>query len=135
MTHYVKHQYDELLPPIMPGLEIHIIYNCVSEITFGDDGEEENNRIITIEARFNGEQIPLVGKVKFPEEKDGADARKFLAILRDSARQALWAEALRQAKDAGYTDPQEINTVAYNWQRLGVAELLPGFSKSRSFIE
>lgn len=132
MTHYIKHQYDELLPPIMPGLEIHVVYNCESEITFGDDGKEESNRLISIEPVVNNHTTHFE---KFPEEKDGADARKFLAILRDSARQALWAEALRQAKDAGYADPQEINTVAYNWQRLGVAELLPGLVKERNFIE
>lgn len=96
MTHYIKHQYDELLPPIMPGLEIHVVYNCESEITFGDDGEEESNRLISIEPVVNNHTTHFE---KFPEEKDGADARKFLAILRDSARQALWAKQLRERNE------------------------------------
>lgn len=132
MTHYVKHQYDELVGASLPGLEIHIVYGCESEITFDGTGNEESNRLVKLGAVIHGQLMP---HIFFPRETDGKEAREFLAKLRESARQALWAEALRQAKDAGYTDPQEINTVAYNWQRLGVAELLPGFSKSRSFIE
>lgn len=117
MTHYIKHQYDELLPPIMPGLEIHVVYNCESEITFGDDGEEESNRLVSIEPVVNNHTTHFE---KFPEEKDGADARKFLAILRDSARKALWAKAMRRA-DAFPITEQHI--VAYRWQTTGSTKL------------
>lgn len=135
MTHYVKHQYDELLNVAWPGLEVRVIYNCESEIEVGEEGEHDP-RLISINARADGVLLSVaLPAPALPRETDGKEAREFLAKLRESARQALWAEALRQAKDAGYTDPQEINTVAYNWQFFGVAELLPGFSKSRSFIE
>ena len=97
MTHEIAHQYDEILPAAMPGLEIHVVYECASEISYNEYGDEESNRLLTISAEVNG--VPNALPCKFPEMKDGRDAQYFLARLRASAGDALYAQALR-AKNA-----------------------------------
>lgn len=120
MTHHVQHQYDEILQAALPGLEVHVIYNCESEIVFDENGDEESNRLVSIETRVNGVQ-QLLPVSLFPFESEGMEAREFLAKLRESARQALWAEALRQIR--GTAVPP------HYWMVTGSMELPPmGFS-------
>lgn len=119
MTHYIQHQYDELLPAAWPGLEIHVVYDCESEI-WVDNGSEQDPTLTYIRASVNGTPVQIPA---FPREQDGQSAREFLAKLRESARQALWATALREAKAAGYADPLEISTAAQRWISIGEAEL------------
>lgn len=121
MTHTIKHQYDELLPTACPGLEIHVVYQCESEIEVDEDGEHDP-RLISIASRAHSAQLSFtLPAPKFPREQDSQQSREFLAKLRESARQALWAKALRMAKEAGYTDPQHIKIAAERWQRTGDA--------------
>lgn len=120
MTHTIEHQYDEILHAAWPGLEIHIVYYCESEIEIDDEGEHDPF-LLTIRAEINGKQVPAP---RFPLDEHGQDAKRFLAKLRESARQALWGEAISAAKSAGYTDPQEINAAAEMWQRTGKAALV-----------
>lgn len=123
MTHRIQHQYDEILHAAWPGLEIHVIYYCDSEIVIDDEGEHAPY-LLTIRAEINGQQVPAP---KFPLYEHGDDTRKFLAKLRESARQALWAKALREAKAAGYkieNAEYEVIEAAENWQRTGKAVLV-----------
>lgn len=94
MTRTITHQYDEVVFATFPGLEIYIVYDCESEIVFDEDGNEESNRLIDIKATINGRTADI-STVKFLRESQGPDVRKFLALLRESARQALYAESLR----------------------------------------
>lgn len=91
--HTIKYQYDELLTPAMPGLEIHVVYNCESVIEYDDEGNEEGNYLVAIEAKVNG--VPTHFE-RFPQARHGEDAKKFLATLQESARQALYAQKLRE---------------------------------------
>lgn len=125
MTHHIQHQYDEILNASLPGLEIHIVYECESEISFDEDGNEESNRLLRISATVNSFSLPLP---KFPEAKDGNDAREFLARLRESARQALWAKALKMARSFVADEWTEINFAAERWQRTGSTKI-PTFGK------
>jgi hypothetical protein len=92
MTHEVKHQYDEILHGALPGLEIHIVYDCESQITYDEDGGEEANILTAIACTVNGTPADII----FPEAKHGVESRNFLARLRESARQALYAQELRE---------------------------------------
>lgn len=87
MTHEISFQYDEILHPAMPGVEIHVVYNCEAEITIDEEGREESNILTSIAPFLNGQPTAFY---KFPEEKDGKAAREFLAKLREAARNALW---------------------------------------------
>ncbi len=121
MTHTIKHQYDELLPAAWPGLEIHIVYNCESEIVVDEDGEHDP-RLISISARVDVGHLSLtLPEPPLPREEHGSGARKFLAALRENARQALWAKALRVAKASAAfdRDPLSINEIANRWLRTG----------------
>lgn len=91
--HTIKYQYDELLTPALPGLEIHAVYNCESVIEYDDEGNEDSNYLVAIEATVNG--VPTHFE-RFPQAKHGEDAKKFLAKLREAARQALYAQKLRE---------------------------------------
>lgn len=122
MTHTIKHQYDELLPASLPGLEIHVVYHCESEITFDEYGDEESNRLIEMFCRIDGHKPPMY---KIPKETDGKEAREFLGLLRESARQALWAEALRQVAGKGVP--------AYQWMVTGSANL-SAFEGKKDFV-
>lgn len=123
MTHHIQHQYDEILQADLPGLEIHVIYNCESEIEFGNDGEEVSNRLISISVSVDGKKSAFAF---LPRETDGKDAREFLARLRESARQALYAEALRQAEKAAHS--------AERWMRTGSTKLpVKNFGKPEQF--
>lgn len=113
MTHHIAHQYDELLPASLPGLEIHVVYHCESEIVFDEGGNEESNRLIEMFCRIDGHKPPMY---KIPQETDGKEAREFLARLRESARQALWAEALKQAATF---EPIDRPMLANHWQATG----------------
>lgn len=93
MTHYISHEYDEFLFPSMPGVEIYVVYKCESEIEFDDEGLEVSNRLISIAAFVNDQPCPFG---HFPRETDGIDANRFLAKLRESARQALHAKLVRE---------------------------------------
>lgn len=121
MTHTIQHTYDEILNAGLPGLEIHIVYNCESEICFDEEGGEESNRLLEIKATVNG--VSQTVERLFPYEYDSREAREFLAKLRESARQALWAKAIEAAKEAGYTDAAGINVAAERWQRTGNAKI------------
>jgi len=90
-TKEIQHQYDELLPTSLPGVEVHVIYNCESQITYDHEGNEESNLLTAITATVNGVPVDVV----FPEPKHGEQARQFLALLRGSARDALYAQELR----------------------------------------
>lgn len=92
MTHSISHEYDEILFPAMPGLEIHVVYKCESEITFDENGDEESNRLISIAPNVNGQHTHFTA---FPLESHGEQTKRFLARLRESARQALHAKLLR----------------------------------------
>lgn len=116
MTHTIKHQYDELLPASLPGLEIHVVYHCESEITFDEYGDEESNRLIEMFFRIDGHNPPMY---KIPKETDGKEWREFLALLRESARQALWAKALRVA--VAFPVHEQM-MAAERWQRTGDLE-------------
>jgi len=113
MTHHIAHQYDEILPASLPGLEIHVVYHCESEIVFNEDGDEESNRLIHIAPIVNGQPAPFA---TFPRENGSEDEKRFLALLRESARQALWAEALKQASAF---EPIDRPMVANHWQVTG----------------
>mgnify|MGYP007100107680 FL=1 len=91
MTKEISHQYDELLHGALPGLQIHIVYDCESQITYDHEGNEESNLLTAITATVNGVPVDVV----FPEPKHGEQARQFLALLRGSARDALYAQELR----------------------------------------
>lgn len=95
MTKEISHQYDEILHGSLPGLEVHVVYDCESQITYDDDGEE-SNILTAITATVNG----APADVKFPEAKHGQQVREFLARLRESARQALYAQELREQSAA-----------------------------------
>ena len=90
-TKEIQHQYDELLPTSLPGVEVHVIYNCQSEISYDENGDELDNILTAITATVNGVPADVI----FPEAKDGEHARNFLARLRESARDALYAQELR----------------------------------------
>lgn len=113
MTHNISHQYDEILQASLPGLQIHVVYHCESEITFDDEGDEESNRLLSIAPVVDGHPSPFQ---IFPRESGGSDERAFLGVLRESARQALWAEALRQAATF---EPIDRPMVANRWQVTG----------------
>ena len=93
-TKEIQHQYDELLPTSLPGVEVHVIYNCESQITYDHEGNEESNLLTAITCTVNGAPADVV----FPEAKDGEHARNFLARLRESARDALYAQELRDSE-------------------------------------
>lgn len=80
----IAHQYRQLIPTEYPGLEVEVIYNCESEITFDKNGYEIVNRLIKISA--TAQCIPL-SLPKFPMESDGREASRFLGILREAVRQ------------------------------------------------
>ena len=90
MTKEISHQYDELLPTSLPGVEVHVIYDCESQITYDHEGNEESNLLTAITATVNGVPVDVV----FPEPKHGEQARQFLALLRESARDALYAQEI-----------------------------------------
>ena len=92
MTKEISHQYDELLHGALPGLQIHIVYDCESQITYDHEGNEESNLLTAITCTVNGAPADVV----FPEAKDGEHARNFLARLRESARDALYAQEIRE---------------------------------------
>ncbi len=96
MTHSISHEYDEILHPAMPGVEVQVVYKCASEITFDENGDEESNRLISIAPNVNGQHTHFTA---FPLESDGEQAKRFLARLRESARQALHAKLLRDGMD------------------------------------
>jgi hypothetical protein len=91
MTKEISHQYDELLHGALPGLQIHIVYDCESQITYDENGDEESNLLTKITCTVNGAPADVI----FPEAKHGQDARLFLALLRESARDALYAQEMR----------------------------------------
>lgn len=94
MTHEISHQYDEILNAGLPGLDVYILYNCESQIVYDEDGEAAN--ILTaITCTVNG--VPA--DILFPEARHSQQAREFLARLRESARQALYAQRLRETTD------------------------------------
>lgn len=93
MTHSISHEYDEILFPAMPGVEIHVVYKCESEIAFDEYGDEESNRLISIAPFVNSRPVHCS---EFPEMRHGEQAKRFLARLRESARQALHAQLLRE---------------------------------------
>ena len=93
MTKEISHQYDELLHGALPGLQIHIVYDCESQITYDHEGNEESNLLTAITCTVNGAPADVV----FPEAKDGEQARNFLARLRESARDALYAQEMRES--------------------------------------
>jgi hypothetical protein len=95
MTKEISHQYDELLHGKLPGLEIHVIYDCQSEISYDENGDEIDNILTAITCTVNGVPVDVV----FPEPKHGEQARQFLALLRGSARDALYAQELRESGD------------------------------------
>ena len=95
MTHTISHEYDEILLAKMPGLEIHVVYDCLSEICFDENGDEESNRLLTISASVNGVRQDLAFMRNVYTEQ-GEDIKRFFAILRESARQALHAQLLRE---------------------------------------
>ena len=90
-TKEISHQYDEILPTSLPGLEIHVIYDCQSEISYDENGDELDNILTEITCTVNGVPADVI----FPEAKDGQATREFLALLRESARDALYAQELR----------------------------------------
>lgn len=94
MTKEISHQYDELLPTSLPGVEVHVIYDCQSEISYDENGDELDNILTAITCTVNG--VPA--EVIFPEPKHGEHARNFLARLRESARDALYAQELRDSE-------------------------------------
>jgi hypothetical protein len=96
MTKEISHQYDEILHGSLPVLEIHVVYDCESQITYDEDGGEESNILTAITCTVNGTPADIT----FPEEKHGQQAREFLARLRESARQALYAQELREKAGA-----------------------------------
>ena len=113
VTHHIAHQYDEILPASLPGLEVHIVYYCESEIVFDEYGDEESNRLIHIAPMVNGQSSPFT---TFPRENGSEGEKRILALLRESARQALWAEALKQAATF---EPIDRPMVANHWQATG----------------
>lgn len=134
MTHTISHQYDEIIQASLPGLEIHVVYHLESEIEIGFDGIEESNRLLSIETLVNGKTAYLPA-LSFPMETDGRDAQKFLALIRESARQALWAKALRIAKDEG-DEFASINELANLWERTGrIKQTLNIGKPERDFVE
>lgn len=130
MTHTIHHQYDEILQASLPGLEIHVVYHCESEITFDEYGDEESNRLIDFYVTVDGKRPPVF---KIPSEKDGSDAQKFLAVLRESARQALWAKALKNAVNAATYDENVID-IAERWQRTGSTKLHINIGKPEKYF-
>lgn len=135
MTHTIKHQYDEILNASLPGLEIHVVYHLESEIEIGFDGIEESNRLLSIETLVNGKTAYLPA-LSFPMETDGRDAQKFLALIRESARQALFVKALNVAKKAGFQLTEDRVIVAEHWQRTGSTKLPISLGKpERNFVE
>jgi len=129
MTHHIAHQYDEILPASLPGLEIHIVYNCESEIVFDEYGDEESNRLISIAPMVNGQPSPFT---TFPRENGSEDEKRFLGVLRESARQALWAEALRVA--VAFPVHEQM-MAAERWQRTGdLEQSLLKFEGKTSFV-
>ena len=94
-TKEIQHQYDEILPTSLPGVEVHVIYECESQITYDHEGNEESNILTAITCTVNGVPADVI----FPEAKDGEHARNFLARLRESARDALYAQELRESGD------------------------------------
>lgn len=92
MTKEIQHQYDELLPTSLPGVAVHVIYNCESQIAYDHEGNEESNLLTAITCTVNGVPADVV----FPEPKHGQQAREFLARLRESARDALYAQEMRE---------------------------------------
>lgn len=95
MTHYISHEYDEILHPAMPGVEVHVVYKCESEIEFNECGYEESNRLISIAPFVNSQPVHCS---EFPDWRmqHGEQTKRFLALLRESARQALHAQLLRE---------------------------------------
>lgn len=118
MTHTIEHQYDEILQGAWPGLEIHVVYYCTSEIVIDDEGEHDPF-LLTIRAEVNGAQVVAP---PFPLEEHGSDAKKFLAILRESARQTLWAKALKVAREHA-TEWDSITEFAERWMRTGSTKM------------
>jgi len=94
-TKEIQHQYDEILHGKLPGLQIHIVYDCESQITYDHEGNEESNILTEITCTVNGVPADVI----FPEAKHGQDARQFLALLRESARDALYAQEMRDSGD------------------------------------
>lgn len=134
MTHRIFHEYDELLTAAWRGLEIHIRYFCESEITIDDEGEHDPF-LLTIRAEVNGQQVPAP---PFPLEEHGQDNRKFLAVLRESARQALWAKALRVAKESPNVWG-DLSQIAEQWMRTGSTKnpnsIFPIDKPAKNFVE
>jgi hypothetical protein len=67
-----------------------VIYECESQITYDHEGNEESNLLTAITCTVNGVHADVV----FPEPKHGEQARQFLALLRESARDALYAQEI-----------------------------------------
>lgn len=135
MTYTIEHQYDEILPGAWPGLEIHVVYYCESEIEIDEDGEHDP-RLISISAFINTALKYTKYNVPFPRESDGQAAREFLAKLRESARQALWANALEMAKQSQEFDgdPIAINEIANRWMRTGSTKLAAPLPLEKPFV-
>ncbi len=127
MTHTIKHDFDELSPTLLPGLSVHIIYRCESEIEYNDDGLEESNRLISLSASVNGQAVPDALLVfPKPEQSHGhrqaQDTRIFLSKARESAQQALWAEAGREGQKQS-SDPLAAYRAAERYLQTGSAKL------------
>ena len=95
ITKEIQHQYDQIVDCLLPGLQIHIVYDCESQITYDHEGNEESNLLTAITCTVNGVPADVI----FPEAKHGQDARQFLALLRESARDALYAQEIRDSGD------------------------------------
>lgn len=96
MTHWIAYEYDEILHGLLPGVDSNIVYQCESEIEYGEDGEEVSNRLISVEPFVNRQPAPFY---YFPKENGSEQEKRFLALMRESARQALYARQLRESKE------------------------------------
>lgn len=97
---------------MIPGGGVTFRYTGQAEVE-GDDVD-----ILSVYVFTNGVKGPFA---TLPEEQY---AKEFYAIVREQVRQSFWALALQAAKEAGYTNPQDINTAAEMWQRTGKACLV-----------
>ena len=61
-TKEISHQYDQIVHALLPGLQIHIVYDCESQITYDENGDEESNLLTKITCTVKGAPADVISR-------------------------------------------------------------------------
>ena len=86
-TKEIDFTHAEILIPALTSIEIEVKYKATAFFVFDSAGGEVGVSISFLFVSVNGQ--PFTSE-NVPEETEGSDARKFLALMREAARKALW---------------------------------------------